>query len=1459
MDRLDDTPFADQQSTQANAAELIRLYQEARTAHRRSSFLAEASTILSSSLDYAARLSGLARFVVPYLADWCVIDMIDDEDQVVRRLAIAHADPTKQDMARRFQQKFSVLDRQAVHTINAVLDNGQTWCDFDVSEERFVAQARDAEHLQLLRELGFASEIVVPIIVRGRPAGTLTLARGASSPHYTSDDVALAEEIARRAAVAVDQARLYYEARQARQAAERAAERTNRLQAITAALSETLTPQQVAEVILTQMIGTVGAVAGFIGLLADNDSILELIAFTGYPPEVMQPWRRIPLDTPVMITDAVRRGVPIWIQSEAERRAAYPMLYETVNGVGSETSASLPLIIKDRIIGAIGINFLGARLISEEDRSLLQAIAQQCAQALERARLYEAERRAVERANRLQAVTTALSGALTSSQIVDVIVRHGAAALGAVSGTIAVLIDGGATLQIIPTESYPKDEADALAAWATFPANAPVPMVEVTQTGTPVWIESPEDWISRYPHLAGELEKVEHRAWAIAPLTLNEQIAGTLGFAFATARVFSDEDRALVVTLAQQCAQALERARLYEAERRAREAIQTAEQRLAFLAEASYVLNASLDYQTTLDQLARLVLPILADYCAIDVITDEGEVRRIATAHRNPDKAALMDEMLTYPPPVDRAQGSVAALRTGQTIVVPEISDELLVAVSYNEAHLRMMRNLQPHSSVGVPIIARGRTLGSIMLVMSESGRAYRPEDVALAEEVARRAGIAIDNALLYQQAQDEIKRREQVEADLRSQQTQLRLITDALPMLVSYIGDDQRYRFNNQAYANWFGYQPPELIGRRMRDIIGETAYQTALPHIQTVLSGRETHFENILPRRDGGVHHVDIAFIPHTDAADRVLGFFVVGMDITDQKKAEEDAAHRIRQLLVLNRVLQAALEPAQLNETLDILLQEICDIFQVDAADIHFVNHTGQMLSLMAHRGYTIPADQLAEDIPLDDSVRGHAVRQRQVVQHTGNASGGTPPTAYHHPQDFGSLAVTPLWVRETIIGTLAIYSPAKRELSVEEVALLEALGRSIGVTIENARLYTEVQLLAETLQRKVEERTEELQIALLRAQSADNAKSVMISTVSHEMRTPLSSIIGFSNLVLSRKPDQVKVLDYVTAINVEARRLADLVNDFLDLQRIEAGREVFRFTELDLGNLIRDVVSKQVLGDNSPHRLTLDIKPVPPVYADPNRIRQVVINLLSNAIKYSPNGGEIVLTLDQRAEAVVFSIRDQGLGIPADELGQIFDVFHRGRVAERQRIRGTGLGLALSRRIISSHNGQIWVESAGSNQGSTFSFSLPLSGRATAAANNPAQADGRQIVIIEDDQNFATYLAERLKPEGFAVHLLRFESATPEILAHIAPSLIVLDILQGDQKPGWRLLTVFKQHPATRIIPVIVCSALNDSGEAIAMGAAAHITKPVDETALLREINRLIGQAKPLSAGAESGNP
>jgi two-component system NtrC family sensor kinase len=214
---------------------------ELRRAEQSQHILAEASRLLAVSLDYASGLANLVRLVVPYLADWCVVDVMA-EDGSIQRLAIAHADPAKNEVARQMQRRYPTLSPQATHTIWKVLRTGQAWIDTEVSESRFVAEARDAEHLRLMRELGFRSEMVVPLLARGRALGTITFVR-TTSQAYEPADLALAEELAQRVAIAVDNIRLYRQAQRVNADLEqRVTSRTAELQA-----SHTRLEQEIAE------------------------------------------------------------------------------------------------------------------------------------------------------------------------------------------------------------------------------------------------------------------------------------------------------------------------------------------------------------------------------------------------------------------------------------------------------------------------------------------------------------------------------------------------------------------------------------------------------------------------------------------------------------------------------------------------------------------------------------------------------------------------------------------------------------------------------------------------------------------------------------------------------------------------------------------------------------------------------------------------------------------------------------------------------------------------------------------------------------------------------------------------------------------------------------------------------------------------------------------------------------
>jgi PAS domain S-box-containing protein len=281
----------------------------------------------------------------------------------------------------------------------------------------------------------------------------------------------------------------------------------------------------------------------------------------------------------------------------------------------------------------------------------------------------------------------------------------------------------------------------------------------------------------------------------------------------------------------------------------------------------------------------------------------------------------------------------------------------------------------------------------------------------------------------------------------------------------------------------------------------------------------------------------------------------------------------------------------------------------------------------------------------------------------------------------------------------------------------------------------------------------------------------AKDEMVSLVSHEMRTPLASIVGFTELLTTREvtPEQRK--EYLTVMLQEGHRLTALINDFLDLRRIEGGHMTMSFAPADIGALIKRVV--ELFGKSGETVVTTNLaKDLPLVRADSDSIFRVVANLLSNARKYSPAGGAILVSAASVDGMVEIAVQDHGLGIPADSLSHLFQKFYRIDTADRRAIRGTGLGLAISKNIVEAHGGTIGARSAGPGQGSIFYFTLPA-GR--------EQSHKGDVLVVEDDSGFARLLQAELTNRGISsVWAVDAETAEQLMIKNEARA-VVLDLL------------------------------------------------------------------------------
>ncbi|MDZ7991817.1 MAG: PAS domain S-box protein [Nostoc sp. EfeVER01] len=364
-------------------------------------FLVEASTLLAASLDYEITLESVANLAVPTLADLCIVDVFE-EDWSSKQIAlftaagIAIADPTKlnilDEIRRRYRPKTKA--KQLVRQLRL----GISIFYPELSDSNLVEMSEDNEHLQLLQSLGIRSLMVIPVRSRGQLFGAISFFTAESGRYYQQTDLALAEDIARRAATAIDNARLYQET-------ERSVNRTVLLQKITAAFSEALTPQQVADVVVNQGIAALEATGGSVVLLTEGNTTLKVVQAIGYPQTLINTLTTFPITAPNQIAETVRTGQPIFLENLAAMIARYPNLADVVTVMANNAWASIPLVVEGKVIGALGLSFTTGRIFNEEDRGFMLTLGQQCAQAIARAQLYEAEKTAraeAETANRIK-------------------------------------------------------------------------------------------------------------------------------------------------------------------------------------------------------------------------------------------------------------------------------------------------------------------------------------------------------------------------------------------------------------------------------------------------------------------------------------------------------------------------------------------------------------------------------------------------------------------------------------------------------------------------------------------------------------------------------------------------------------------------------------------------------------------------------------------------------------------------------------------------------------------------------------------------------------------------------------------------------------------------------------------------------------------------------------------------
>lgn len=527
--------------------------------------------------------------------------------------------------------------------------------------------------------------------------------------------------------------------------AQRAADRSSRLQTVTAALARSSTVEEVASVVVLQGVTALGASGGGLLVPVDDDH-LAVPGAVGYGEELVQRLRSERRDAMLPAAVALRTGDPVWLESREERDARFPAL--TGLEPATVSMCAVPLVTSDRVLGALRFGFDLPRLFDEDERRFVLALAAQTAQALDRIRIHEAERAArtdaetaMTRLSRLHHVTASLAGASDVREIADIVAKEAADTLGAELSALCVL-EGQDTLRVLGLHGA---QPSTLERWQTFSVAADLPASEAVRTNRPVVARTRAELEARFP-LLGRIDS--ERSLACVPVSAGDRRLGALALSFAPDHVIDDAELDLLTTIGRQCGLALERAQLFDAERLARE-------RSSFLADAAAVLTSSLEPAETLRHLTDLIVPALADWSVVYLADESGRIEVATASHRDPKMTGLMlqlrgEESLG----IMATDGLGDALKAGRSVLYTHVPDSIRSDIDDRLRDTPLHAALALDSALAVPLIARGRVLGALALARGGTP-SYTTDDLLLVEDIAARAAVAVDNAEQFRRERD--------------------------------------------------------------------------------------------------------------------------------------------------------------------------------------------------------------------------------------------------------------------------------------------------------------------------------------------------------------------------------------------------------------------------------------------------------------------------------------------------------------------------------------------------------------------------------------------------------------------------------------------------------------------------------------------------------------------------------
>jgi PAS domain S-box-containing protein len=762
---------------------------------------------------------------------------------------------------------------------------------------------------------------------------------------------------------------LFQREKAARVAAERRAERLARLQLVTDKLSQTVHLQQAAEVVVREGIAALGARCGILALLDEDGLNVNMAYYQGYSDGFVHTWKQYSLETALPSCDTIRTGEAIWLHSPDEHQDRYPILslYDEMTAA----VCALPIVLAGETRASLVFGFSSPQEFDAETRAFVTSLALQGALAMERAYLFDAAQQEIRERTRAQEAQAELVRQLESQK----------------QRTDAIL----ATVPGVVWESWNQ------------PDEALLQVDYVSEYAETLLGYSVEEWRSK-PDFSLSIMHPDDRE-AVLDAAMSAFAEGTdykVRFRWITkdGRVLWMAASAVVVRDESGKPVGMRGVTVDVTERKREEDAR------AFRDRAGELLASSLDYEATLKQVVRLAVPDVADWCAVDLLADDGSIDLLAVGHVDPAKVEWARTLRsTRPVDMDAPTGLPNVLRTGQAEIYPEISDEMLVAAAKDEEMLELLRSIGFHSVMIVPMRTRGRTLGAITFVVSDKDSLrYNDDYLRLAQGLADRAAMAIENARLYRAAQQEIAERAETEAELRRSRNELAVILEGITDGLTAQDRTGRVVYANSAAARFSGYASVEEFvavpfGERisrfeMFDEAGNPLEWTSLPG-RRALSGEDAPRTTLRfrSRANGEERWAEIRATPVRDAGGEVVLAINFFSDVTARMLAEQERERHLAEIEALNDRLRRAMTEThhRVKNNLQIMaaMVDMQGMEDGDTVPVRELLRLGSHIRTLAiiHELLTerARADGRAEDIPARKMLE-------QLLSRLDSASGG-----------------------------------------------------------------------------------------------------------------------------------------------------------------------------------------------------------------------------------------------------------------------------------------------------------------------------------------------------------------------------------------------------------------------------------------------------------------------------------